>query len=122
MKSISGWERYEGGSPEAERSIFAELGHDILDVQLANKEKAGASEIQRPVHAKSVLAVDNAKLKVVKNLPEQLRVVYFRPGAEYLTTVRLSNANGGRRADYLRDMRGAALRIRVSADQYHDLL
>ncbi|WP_353619978.1 peroxidase family protein [Mesorhizobium sp. BR1-1-16] len=44
------------------------------------------------------------------------------PGAEYETTIRLSNANGARQGDFKRDMRGCALRVKIDADEYHDLL
>ena len=123
MHSGANWrEKFIDGSPEAERRLFIELARDILDVQLANKKKGKASEVQRAFHAKAVLGVTNAKLAVLSDIPERFRVGYFRPGAEYQAVVRLSNANGNRQADYKRDMRGAAVRITVSDDEHHDLL
>jgi Animal haem peroxidase/Catalase len=123
MQPNPNWrERYAGGSAEAERLIFADLARDIMDIQLANKKKTRASEIQRTFHAKCVLGVANAKLRILPDVPKHLQVGYIQPGAEYTTTVRLSNANGARRPDYERDMRGAALRVKVSDNECHDLL
>jgi len=115
-------EKYADGTPEAERLVFAALARDIQDIQLKNKKKGNASDILRAFHAKLVLGVVNAKLHVLAELPAQFRVGYFRPGAEYQASVRLSNANGTRRADHQRDMRGAAIRVKVSDLEYHDLL
>jgi len=113
MHPKTNWqEKFIDGSPEAERRLFIELARDILDVQLMNKKKGKASEVQRAFHAKAILGVTNAKLAVLPNIPQEFRVGYFRPGAEYPAIVRLSNANGSRRADYQRDMRGAAVRVR----------
>jgi hypothetical protein len=115
-------ESYEGGSVESERQIFASLARDILDIQLANKRRARASNVERTFHAKSILAVTNAKLHVLSEIPEHLQLGCFRPDAQYRTTVRLSTAGGIRRADYKPDKCGAALRVKVSDNEYHDLL
>jgi hypothetical protein len=115
-------ERYAGGSPEAERLAFSELARDILDIQLKNKKTAKVGDVQRTFHAKCVLGVDDAKLRVLADIPAPFRVGYLQPGAEYQASVRLSNANGTRRADHQRDMRGAAIRVKVSDAEYHDLL
>jgi len=123
MGASQNWrEHFAGGSPEAERLIFNDLAADILDIQLENQKTGHASGILRTFHAKIVLGVANARLDVLESLPAGYRVGYFRPGASYTTTVRLSNANGTKRSDYQRDMRGAALRIKVSESEYHDLL
>ena len=115
-------EKYAGGSAEAERLIFAALARDLLDVQLANKKSDKSHEILRAFHAKATLGVTNAKLTVTKDLPERLSIGYFQPGSEYVASVRFSNANGSRRADFMRDMRGAAVRLTVSDKETHDLL
>jgi hypothetical protein len=123
MPSRPQWqEEYEGGSPDAERIAFEKLAQRIRNVQLENKKKSGASEILRTFHAKIVLGVVNAKLRILGGIPDDLQVGYFRSGGEYAATVRLSNANGARRSDSERDMRGAALRIAVSKNESHDLL
>ena len=115
-------EKYAGGSAEAERLIFAALARDLLDVQLANKKSGKSREVLRAFHAKATLGVTNAKLTVTKDLPERLSIGYFQPGSEYVASVRFSNANGSRRADFMRDMRGAAVRLTVSDKETHDLL
>jgi hypothetical protein len=123
MQAAPSWrERYAGGSADAERLIFAELARDIMDIQLALKDKARAPDIRRTFHAKAILAVANARLQISADVPAALQIGYFRPGAVYAATVRLSNANGARRADHERDMRGAALRIKVADSEHHDLL
>lgn len=115
-------ERYDGGSPERERAIFAMLARDLLDVQLANQNRGKASEVQRAFHAKATLGVTNANLTIDADLPRKFSVGFFRSGSTFKASVRFSNANGSRRADYLRDMRGAAIRLTVSKDETHDLL
>ena len=115
-------EKYAGGSAEVERLIFAALARDLLDVQLANKKSGKSSEVLRAFHAKATLGVTNAKLTVSKDLPKRLSIGYFQPGSEYVASVRFSNANGSKRADFMRDMRGAAVRLTVSDKETHDLL
>src|SRR4051812_17834854 len=123
MGTAATWrEGYDGGSAEAERLIFAGLARDILDVQLKLKKRSGASDVERAFHAKSVLGVVDARLRVRDDIPADLIVGYVRPGAEYAATVRLSNAHGTRQPDHRPDMRGAALRIQVSEAEQHDLL
>jgi catalase len=123
MASRPQWqEEYEGGSPEQEQAVFEQLAQRIRDVQLKNKEKSGGNQILRTFHAKIVVGVVDAKLRVRADMPADLQVGYFQPRKEYAATVRLSNANGTRRSDFQRDMRGAALRIAVSGSEAHDLL
>jgi hypothetical protein len=93
-----------------------------MKVQAKLKRASRSSEFARTFHAKPVLGVGNAVFEVSKDLPQDLRVGWFTPGAEYRATVRLSNATGLRQADFVPDLRGAALRVRVSDDESHDLL
>ena len=123
MQSQAQWrEEYLGGSAEAERITFQELARDIMSVQLKNQKKSKAADVQRAFHAKSVLGVTNAKLRLRDDLPPQFRVDTFQPGAEFPATVRLSNASGTSQADHKRDMRGIAVRLQTSAQQAQDLL
>src|SRR5262245_1282267 len=92
-------ERYAGGSPEAERLQFLELARDIMDIQLASKKRAGAADVDRAFHAKAILGVVNATLRVSDDIPKDLELGHFRARAEYDATVRLSNANGAHQAD-----------------------
>jgi hypothetical protein len=116
------YERYVGGSPEAERVIFERLARDVMRVQLKARKRSGAAGIERTLHAKAILGVENARLRFHPDLPEDLRVGFARPEADYPVIVRLSNASGVRQPDFARDLRGAALRIQVEPDQAHDLL
>ncbi|MET9848084.1 peroxidase family protein [Streptomyces ossamyceticus] len=115
------YERYEGGSPEAERLVFERLARELMEVQVRNR-RAGGGGIARAFHAKAPVAVENARLRFHDDLPAALRVGFARPGAEYPAVVRLSNASGIRQGDGSPDLRGAAIRVRVSDDESHDLL
>ncbi|MFP3991974.1 peroxidase family protein [Streptomyces sp. E11-3] len=116
------YERYEGGSPEAERRVFEKLAADMLHVQLKNMRSSGAAGPARAFHAKAALGVENARLRFHDDLPPDLRVGYAQPGADYPAIVRLSNAAGTRDHDASPDLRGAAVRVEVSAEETHDLL
>jgi hypothetical protein len=122
MPKESWRETYIDGSPEAERLLFLKFAQDMLYVQLQNKKRSKSNEVLRTFHSKLVLGVANGKLEVAPEIPSRFQIAHFKPGAQYEVTVRLSNANGRRRADAQRDMRGAALRIKVSAAEYQDLL
>lgn len=116
------YERYVGGSPETERVLFDALARDLMRVQLKIKKRDGAAGVERTFHAKAILGVRNATLRFHSDLPEDLRVGFAQPGAEYPAIVRLSNASGSRRPDYAPDLRGAAVRIEAGPDEVHDLL
>ena len=114
-------EKYDGGSPEAERLIFEGYTREFLRIQLKQKRKAKASSVERASHAKMLLGVTNATLRVLPEVPQQYRVGFFQPGTEYPVTIRFSNASSAHQPDTQRDLRGAALRIRVSDQELHDL-
>ncbi|MFE0137189.1 peroxidase family protein [Streptomyces sp. NPDC059037] len=116
------YERYVGGSPEAERRLFERLAHELMKVQVKNRRAGGAGSLARTQHAKSALGVENARLSFRDDLPDALRTGFARPGAEYPATVRLSNASGIRQGDGVADLRGVAVRVTVSAEESHDLL
>ncbi|MER5939296.1 peroxidase family protein [Streptomyces sp. NPDC001928] len=115
------YERYEGGSPRAERLVFERLARELMAVQVRNR-RAGGGEVARAFHAKAPVAVENARLRFHDDLPAALRVGFAQPGAEYPATVRLSNASGIRQGDGSPDLRGAAVRVRVTQEESHDLL
>ncbi|QKZ17396.1 peroxidase family protein [Streptomyces chartreusis] len=115
------YERYEGGSPQAERLVFERLARELMRVQVKNR-RAGGGPVARAFHAKAPVAVENARLRFHDDLPAALRVGFARPGAEYPATVRLSDASGIRQGDGSPDLRGAAVRVRVTEDESHDLL
>ncbi|MFC5823492.1 peroxidase family protein [Nonomuraea insulae] len=122
MDEAQQYERYVGGTPEAEQAIFEKLARDLMRVQWKIRKRGGAADIDRTFHAKAILAVENARLSFSSDLPEDLRAGFAQPGAEYPVTVRLSNASGARQPDFARDLRGAALRVQASPEQAHDLL
>ncbi|HEY6424013.1 MAG TPA: peroxidase family protein, partial [Pseudonocardiaceae bacterium] len=115
------YEQYEGGSAEAELLVFENLAREIMRVQDKNKASSGAADVARTFHAKAVLSVANARLKIRDDVPAALRVGFVRPGEEYPVTVRLSNASGTPQSDVSPDMHGAALRVEAD-DGTHDLL
>ncbi|MEU8548143.1 peroxidase family protein [Streptomyces roseoverticillatus] len=122
MHEAGQYERYAGGSPEAERVLVDRLVHDLMRVQIKVKKRSGAAGIARAFHTKAALGVEDARLTVHDDLPDDLRTGFVQPGAEYPVTVRLSNASGARQPDHAPDLRGAALRIRTGPDEAHDLL
>ncbi|MFC8131648.1 peroxidase family protein [Streptomyces sp. NPDC057302] len=116
------YERYMGGSPEAEYRLFERLAQEIMKVQAKNRRTSGAGSLARTQHAKPALGVENARLTIHDDVPEALRGGFVRPGADYPATVRLSNASGTRQPDAAADLRGLAVRVNVSAEESHDLL
>jgi hypothetical protein len=114
-------EKFIGGSAEAEARIFEGYTREFLRIQLKQKRKAKAASVERASHAKMLLGVSNATLRVLSDVPQQFQVGFFRPGMEYPVTMRFSNASSAHQPDTARDVRGAALRIRVSDKESHDL-
>ncbi|MET0415385.1 MAG: peroxidase family protein [Actinoplanes sp.] len=114
-------ETYLGGSPEAERRLFARLARQIMQAQLKNRRASGGGPIVAGFQAKGTYAVDDAELRFL-DLPADLRVGFARPDAVYRTAVRFSNAEGRILSDHEPDLRGVALRVHVSPDEQHDLL
>jgi hypothetical protein len=116
------YERYAGGSPEFERRLFERFARDLMLVQLKTGRRARSRGIERAFHAKGLLGVENARLRFLSGLPEDLRTGFAQPDAEYPVIVRFSNASGLRQADAVPDLRGVALRIQVGPEETHDLL
>ena len=119
-------ETYRGGSAEAEYAEFQMLATEIMQVQLKNQKRASAGghpqHLDRAFHAKPTLVVNAAKLRFCSDLPVELQSGFARPGAEYRTSVRFSNASGERHNDLDKDLRGVALRVLVNDEEQHDLL
>jgi hypothetical protein len=119
-------EIYEAGSAEAERFIFKGLADDIMHAQLKARRAAGGAgllvAVDRAFHAKPLLAVDTAELHFRSDLPAVLAAGFVRADARYPVIVRISNAANRLGPDNAPDMRGIALRIKVSAEEQHDLL
>lgn len=115
-------EVYRGGSAEAERLHFEKLAADILQVQARVKKKSGAANIDRAFHAKAIVATARAEFRFVEALPPEFQVGFAAAGAAYPVTVRISNASGAHQPDRERDLRGLAMRVKVSDQEIHDLL
>jgi len=119
-------ESNRGCCAEAEWMEFQKLATDIMRVQLKNQKHTSAGghpqQLDRAFHAKSTLFVEDARLRFRIDLPAELWAGFAQPGAEYMTSVRFSNASGERRDDREKDMRGVALRVTVAPKDQHDLL
>lgn len=118
-------EEYVGGSPESERVAFEQLAREVMRAQLKTQKSASRGgvphAVDRAVHAKSTLAVEDAELRFL-DIPPELHTDFARPGATYPTVARFSNAAGTPQPDFKSDMRGVALRIEVSPERQLDLL
>src|SRR4051812_754911 len=67
------YERYEGGSEQAELLVFEELARDLMLAQEKNRRARNAATVDRAFHAKTVMGVANAHLRIRRDLPEDLR-------------------------------------------------
>ena len=94
----------------------------MMHVQLKTKKSSKAAGIKRAFHSKGVFAAVDGTLRFVDDLPGDLSAGFAAPGKSYPTIVRLSNASGSAQPDYKPDLRGIALRIKVSDSEQHDLL
>jgi hypothetical protein len=115
-------EIYWGGSAEAENAAFKRLAADINLAQEKARRAAGTAAVDRAFHAKPLLVTDKAELTFRSDLPADLTAGFARPGAHYPVTLRISNAANRPGPDNDPDMRGIALRVRVSGGGEHDLL
>ena len=119
---MSTWREEYQGDAETERLLFERLAQDMMHVQLKTKKHAKAAGIQRAFHSKAVFAAVDGTLTFVDDLPDDLSAGFAQPGKSYPVIVRLSNASGSGQPDYKPDLRGVALRIKVSDSEQHDLL
>jgi hypothetical protein len=122
-KELPDYEEFDGGDAYIEADRLQELGRRIMAVQKALQDRARLAHPLRAFHAKIRLGITNARLEIRNDLPDWLRVGYFGAGRVYDgVIVRLSNASGSIQPDSKRDMRGIALRVKVSEAECHDLL
>src|SRR5262245_5460307 len=115
-------EFYLGGSPTAEGELLHRFAEEIKHVQSELKSRGHASQIRRAFHAKIHAGLANAQFRVRDDLPPDLHVGLFQPGAVYRATVRLSNASGMIQSDGKRDLRGLAVRLHLDGDAVQDFL
>jgi hypothetical protein len=119
-------ETFEGGSAKTEHVAFKALADDIMHAQLKARRAAGGAAlvvaVDRAFHAKPLLAADKAELRFRPDLPADLTAGFAQANAQYPVIVRISNAANRPGPDSAPDMRGIALRVKVSSGEQHDLL
>ncbi|WFP65884.1 peroxidase family protein [Mesorhizobium sp. WSM4904] len=116
------WREIPQGSAEDERLLFERLAQDMMHVQLKTRRRSKTAGIRRAFHAKPIFASIDATLRFNDDLPADFRAGFAQPGKSYPAIVRFSNANASGQPDYKPDLRGVALRVKVSDKEQHDLL
>ncbi|QNB06131.1 catalase [Herbaspirillum frisingense] len=114
-------EEYAGGSEQAERMLIDGYARQILNIQRHIAQASNKSP-DRTLHAKVIAGVMNARFSVSPHLPAELAAGYFQPAASFTATIRFSNASPMHMPDARADMRGAAIRVHIGADEFHDFL
>jgi Animal haem peroxidase/Catalase len=100
-----GWtETFLGGSPDQEQREFRAFARTIRRVQA--RTRGDAKALLRGLHAKMLAGTRDATLTVNSD-----RGGYFREGASYAVTLRLSSASSRPQPDGKGDLRGIALRV-----------
>lgn len=99
--------------------MFDDLAERIQRMQdrareIARKRNPSMS-LKRGFHAKGIGV--RGKFQVRSDLPKELQVGLFQPGAVYDALVRFSNARGEVLGDLSKDQRGIAIRIKTRADE-----
>jgi len=115
-------ETYDGGSPDAEEKGIQALIVQVQAIQSRHREAMHAPSFARTFHARCVAGSTQAMLVVDKDLPADLQVSHFHPGAVIPASVRLSNACGIPFHDAAPDVRGMAVRLCLACGGVHDLL
>ena len=104
----SGWQEvFLGNSADAEERL-----HDFDDeIHAIQFDAAGTGNlVPRCFHAKTQLSARGV-FSVAEDVPEDLRIGFFQPGAEFPADVRISNGSVNIRADVVPDLRGIAVRV-----------
>jgi Catalase len=118
-----GWKEVPlGGSQAREDELIRRFASAMNHIQSLVKAHQHAPVIRRGQHAKILAGVTNAEFRIADDVPEDLRIGLFEPGATYRATVRLSNCNGLVEPDSKRDLRGLALRVFVNEAAAQDFL
>ena len=120
---MSTWrEEYQGDAESRTAAVrSAGAGHDAGPAQDQRRAARPPASSARFTARRVFAAVDgDAELRRRSARGSQRRLC--APGKSYPTIVRLSNASGSGQPDYKPDLRGVALRIKVSDGEQHDLL
>jgi hypothetical protein len=112
----------QGGHSGYVDSELERLTLDVMRVQSAARARNCSPTIKRACFRKQHFAVANATFRISKKIPKRFQQGYFAPGAAYRTALRFSTASGAAHSKSMRDLHGIAMRVGVSADEYHDLL
>jgi Catalase len=116
----TGWqETYMSGSPEAERSLLADVLPRIEQIQATVSSRQSA-QIRRAFHNKGLPIL--VRFEVTADLPEALRIGFLKPGAVYEGFGRFSRSQSYRKADGDLDQRGFAFRIETDLGRQDVLL
>lgn len=116
-----GWEEeYLGGSRAREEAEFVGFQKVIHDLQKKEAER-GNTTVKRGFHAKSHYATSSAQFEVLPDVPEDLRMGVFIPGAKHRASVRFSNSVSNVQRDKKLQGRGIGIRVH-GAEGVHDLL
>ncbi len=98
-----------------QEDMLDDLAKRIQHMQNKAREKAQrhtpSMRLKRGFHAKGIGL--RAKFQISSEIPKQLQVGFFQPGAEYEALVRFSNARGEVLGDLAKDQRGAAIRVKT---------
>jgi hypothetical protein len=124
MRAVRGQstELLQGGRSDYVGSELEELTLDVMRVQSKARARSCSRKLKRACFSKQHFAVANAIFRISKKIPKRFQQGYFAPGAAYRTTLRFSTASGAAHSKSIGDLHGLAIRIGVSADEYHDLL
>src|SRR5437588_8447373 len=107
----TGWaERFIGGNEASEAALIDGFTRQIRELQDANRAKYGGP-VARAFHAGTMGVLTNATWEVLPDVPPDLAVGPFDPGALYPAIVRFSSATASPRHHTGGDLRGIAIRI-----------
>ncbi len=79
------------------------------------RKRAASAELRRGFHAKGTGV--RGRFQIRPDVPENLQVGFFQPGAAYAALVRFSNARGEVLGDLSKDQRGIAIRVKTIPDE-----
>lgn len=112
---------YLGGSPDKENAIINKLVADVHKEVGTIALRSGRPP-QRPQHTKMLAGITNALFTVSKDLPQEFRLGFLVPGAEYPAIVRLSNAAAYPVSADINDLHGAAIAVYPTSGNVHHWL
>ncbi len=113
--------QYLGGSPEEEQKIINKLVSEFSQAIKAGAVHT-AGQSRKPQHTKMIAAINNARLIVADDLPEDLQIGFLKPAKEYPVVIRYSNASTSISRDDKNDLRGIAIRITPDTGMEQDFL